>query len=349
MTAARGFLPFPAGSRRRRRTWWGTEWIRAMEDAAVDTKLTRRGRRTAAEGRIGPITISSGQVSAAFDAAHRLVVAIEPLSERAWTHLIDEATVQSGHLAALLDGQLPHALADLLPTVGDLETRCGCEDWGSPCHHAAALCYQTAWLLDGDPALLFLLRGRSTQELIDAVAERHTPVTLAAAAFARPVPPLPDPPPPPDEFRPLTFGSAPSVGAERRPIPLGIDAETRPFALEPAAGLDAEPRSFPLSRAANADGGTRPSPLDCAAGVDGELRSFPLDRAAAVDGELRPPVDGAVGFVSEPRPHTADHSPGSAGGLRPLNPVPAPGFDADLLTTAQAIAADRARHLLGPP
>ena len=58
MSDAQGFPAFRAGSRRHRHTWWGTAWIRAMEDMAVDATLTRRGRRIAAEGRIGPITIS---------------------------------------------------------------------------------------------------------------------------------------------------------------------------------------------------------------------------------------------------------------------------------------------------
>lgn len=201
MTEARGFPAFPAGSRRRHHTWWGSAWIQAMEDTAVDTGLTRRGRRVAGDGRLGPITVSPGRVAALVDGTHQTAVTVDPLSANAWVNLVAEASVQSGHLAALLDGQLPQVLADLLPTVGELDAQCSCDDWGNPCQHAAALCYQTAWLLDADPALLLLLRGRSVESLTDDIVHHHStpPTTLAAEAFARPVPPLPEPPPPATE------------------------------------------------------------------------------------------------------------------------------------------------------
>ncbi|QUQ69243.1 SWIM zinc finger family protein [Kutzneria sp. CA-103260] len=205
MTAARGFSAFPARSRRRSHTWWGTDWLQAMEDTAVDAGLTRRGRRMATEGRIGPITISPGRVAATVDGTCPTAVTVEPLSDNVWANLVAEASVQSGHLAALLDGQLPHALSELLPTVGDLDARCTCDDWGNPCQHAAALCYQAAWLIDMDPSLLLLLRGRSVEALTAEVAGQHAAppkaaplasITLATEALSQPVPPLPDPPPP---------------------------------------------------------------------------------------------------------------------------------------------------------
>ncbi|MFI9386313.1 SWIM zinc finger family protein [Kutzneria sp. NPDC052558] len=205
MTEARGFPAFPAGSRRRHHSWWGTDWLRAMEDTAVDAGLTRRGRRIATEGRIGPITVSPGRVAGTVDGNRQTAVTVEPLSDNGWATLVAEASVQSGHLAALLDGALPHALSELLPTVGDLDAHCSCEDWGNPCQHAAALCYQAAWLIDVDPSLLLLLRGRSLDALTAEVAGHHAApadavasesITLAAEAFSYPTPPLPELPPP---------------------------------------------------------------------------------------------------------------------------------------------------------
>lgn len=218
MAEARGFAAFPPGTRRRARTWWGSAWIQAMADTAVDAGLTRRGRRMAADGRVGPITISAGRITALLDATHHTSVDVEPLSATAWAHLVTDTSVQSGHLAALLDGQLPHPLGDLVPAVGALDARCTCDDWGNPCQHAAALCYQTAWLLDADPALLLLIRGSSIEAFTGAVADRNTPagdaITLAAEAFARPVPPLPEPPPPATgEVRLLSIEAPPGFDA----------------------------------------------------------------------------------------------------------------------------------------
>jgi hypothetical protein len=46
--------------------------------------------------------------------------------------------------------------------------------WELPCRHAAALCYQLGWLLDEDPFVLLLLRGRSRSRLLDDLQLRST-------------------------------------------------------------------------------------------------------------------------------------------------------------------------------
>jgi hypothetical protein len=92
---------------------------------------------------------------------------------------------RAGHLAALLDGEMPHDLVEaaadagvsLLPGIGDLDPTCTCDAWELPCQHAAALCYQLAWLLDDDPFVLLLLRGQTREGLLDQL---QTAVTTRA-------------------------------------------------------------------------------------------------------------------------------------------------------------------------
>jgi len=214
--SSRGFPAFPAQHGRRGRSWWGRALVTAMEDTSRDADLLRRSRRFAGSGRIGPITISPGRVGATVedvDDLYEVVVRVAELTNDEWERFREQVLAEPGHLAALLDGEVPRSLvraadgADvaLLPEIGDLESACGCPDWGDPCQHAAALCYQTAWLLDADPFLLLLLRGRGEPELLDTFGQRKeepavtasgraSPVP-AAATYARPVPPLPEPPP----------------------------------------------------------------------------------------------------------------------------------------------------------
>jgi uncharacterized Zn finger protein len=47
----------------------------------------------------------------------------------------------------------------------DLKTDCSCPDWSNPCKHIAGVYYLLAEQLDGDPFLLFELRGLSRQNL----------------------------------------------------------------------------------------------------------------------------------------------------------------------------------------
>ncbi|MGH3860457.1 SWIM zinc finger family protein [Actinokineospora sp.] len=119
---------------------------------------------------------------------------LEPLSDHEWRRFLDQIAVQAGHIAALLDRDMPaelvHAAADagvrLLPDIGDLDPECSCPGWEMPCRHAAALAYQVSWLLDADPFVLLLLRGKDEAELLgDLHGRSAAPATeLATEVFA---------------------------------------------------------------------------------------------------------------------------------------------------------------------
>ncbi|HEY0452948.1 SWIM zinc finger family protein [Actinophytocola sp.] len=229
-----GFPAFPASSRRPgrfARTWWGQAWLQAMEDTSLDQEPLKRGRRYAYAGRVGPITASPGRIAAQVygedESVYHTAVFVERLSGEEWRRFLDEVAAKAGHLAALLDRDMPHdlvtAAADadvrLLPGIGDLQPECDCPGWELPCRHAAALCFQASWLLDADPFVLLLLRGLGRRELTDELRGRSratTPAPAVSTPEARPVRPLPPPlPPPPDEpAPPLEVPPAPGVNAE---------------------------------------------------------------------------------------------------------------------------------------
>jgi uncharacterized Zn finger protein len=185
---ARGFPPFPAqaGRSTRGKSWWGRAWVQALEDTSLDAGQLRKGRRTANTGQVGTITISPGRLAAtvyAADDTYEAVVRIDRLDDREWTRFLDQVAARAGHIAALLDGEMPHDLVDaaadagvpLLPGIGDLDPSCTCDSWELPCQHAAGLCYQAGWLLDEDPFVLLLLRGRSRESLLDDLQHRSSP------------------------------------------------------------------------------------------------------------------------------------------------------------------------------
>lgn len=215
MTAARGFPAFAARPGRRGRSWWAREFVAALEDAALDAGVLRRGRRFAGSGRLGPITVAPGRLSAVADDPDDgpvgTVVHVPVLDDADWERLRRQTGAEAGHLAALLDGELPRALVAaagaagvaLLPGIGDLESDCDCPDIGDPCPHSAALCYQASWLLDADPFVLLLLRGRTADELVtdgpttpSPAEELDVPVD-PAEAYSRNRAALPEPAPPP--------------------------------------------------------------------------------------------------------------------------------------------------------
>ena len=165
------------------KSWWARAWVQAMEDTSLDSDQLRRGRRYANSGQVGTITISPGRIAATVHApqdSYDAVVLVDRLSDDEWRRFLDQVGARAGHIAALLDGEMPHDLVDaagdagvpLLPGIGDLDPSCTCDSWELPCQHAAGLCYQVAWLLDEDPFVLLLMRGRSREDLLDELQQR---------------------------------------------------------------------------------------------------------------------------------------------------------------------------------
>ncbi|MET7615144.1 SWIM zinc finger family protein, partial [Streptomyces seoulensis] len=202
-------------------TWWGQAWVDALENTALDANRLARGRGYADAGHVDAITVTPGLVLAYVRGSrprpYRVQLRLRTLVEDDWEQLLEAAVDSPADIAALLDKELPHTLADrgvpLLPGPGDLIPQCSCPDSGRPCKHAAALCYQTARLLDADPFVLLLLRGRGERELLDALSRRSAAsaaraarergpaappgVRASEALTGRPLPPLPAPLPPP--------------------------------------------------------------------------------------------------------------------------------------------------------
>ncbi|HZX39099.1 MAG TPA: SWF or SNF family helicase, partial [Streptomyces sp.] len=174
-------------------TWWGQAWLKALEDTALDGEQLKRGRRHAREGAVGAVSVRPGRITAVVrdpdGTAQRSDVLLQELTEAEWDRFLDMAVDRAGHIAALLDREMPpHLVEDaaaagveLLPGIGDLEPECTCEAWDH-CPHTAALCYQMARLLDQDPFVLLLMRGRAERRVLDELQIRSVARATAAAA-----------------------------------------------------------------------------------------------------------------------------------------------------------------------
>ncbi|WP_240656830.1 SWIM zinc finger family protein [Streptomyces sp. V2] len=240
------------------RTWWGEAWVAALEGGALDAARLLRGRGYAEGGRVDAITVTPGSVLAYVQGSrprpYRVQVRLRTWEADDWERFLGAAVERPGQLAALLDKEVPPALAaecgvPLLPVAGELEPQCSCPDRGHPCKHAAALCYQTARLLDADPFVLLLLRGRGERDLLDTLARRSAahaaraarngetedlPGVRAAEAVARrgQLPLLPAPlPVPPHPEQPPAYPSVPDGPDAFALDQLATDAAARAHAL----------------------------------------------------------------------------------------------------------------------
>ncbi len=253
-----------------------------MEDVWPEEGPLKKGRSFARTGRIGPITVSPGRVAAEVyggEETYRTRLTLTVLDDDEWDLLWEKTADRPAETEALLAGDLPEDLLEavedarvrMLPGYGDLDADCDCDALDHPCPHATALAYQLSWLLDTDPWLLLLIRGRDAEEAVEelksalllralagddeeddepydeeagdgtAGGTAETPDdSLQRAAYARPaaalpaLPPLPEPPAAPEE--PLT-------GIEADPLDrLAADAALRARELLAYAhGFGAEP------------------------------------------------------------------------------------------------------------
>lgn len=178
-------------------TWWSKRWIAVLESFNLGARLTR-GRSYARRGQVISIDIEQGVVKAKVQGSaprpYNVTIKLAPLSDADWDKVTDAMSAQAIFAAKLLAGEMPTNIEEAFSAAhislfpardDDLETNCSCPDWSNPCKHIAAVYYILAEQFDEDPFLIFKLRGRTKEEIIDALrAKRSVALPVESAAFA---------------------------------------------------------------------------------------------------------------------------------------------------------------------
>ena len=177
------------------RTWWGRAWLEALEQRArLDPDRLPRGRDYARSGTVGELTLAPGEARARVQGRktepYEVRIRVRRFTDDEWDRVLAAISARLGHAAALLDGELPPEIArdaaaaglDLLPGGGELGPRCSCPDDADPCKHSAAACYLITDALDTDPFALFLLRGRTRDQVLAGIRARRRGTVPARAA-----------------------------------------------------------------------------------------------------------------------------------------------------------------------
>lgn len=197
--------------------WWAKRWLAVLQSFGWESRLAR-GRSYARHGHVLSIEVSPGLVEAKVQGSRPRPYAVK-IKVRAWRREEWRAAVavlgqQAAFAAKLLAGEMPTDVEGALATAGlslfpdreDITTTCSCPDWANPCKHVAAVYYLLGQRFDEDPFLLFLLRGRSREELLSALRAERARHAAARPARENPLPPL-----------------APSAAAEAAPLPSDPD------------------------------------------------------------------------------------------------------------------------------
>ncbi len=163
------------------KNWWADKWIAALE-RLMDSGRLSRGRSYARRGQVLNIDLTPGHVASRVQGSQRspykVSIDLKPLADADWDKAIAAMSEQAIFAAKLLAGEMPpdieeafqKAKVPLFPaSKNDLVTSCSCPDWANPCKHVAAVYFLLGERFDQDPFLLFELRGRSKQQIIEAL------------------------------------------------------------------------------------------------------------------------------------------------------------------------------------
>lgn len=161
-------------------TWWGQRWVAALEEMSAGYKSRlERGRTYARTGRAHGLEVKAGVVTAKVTGSrarpYKVEIQIVPLPEKVWEKAILAMAAKAIFSTELLDGRMPQQVNEAFAAAGaslfpkaerDLATACSCPDWANPCKHVAAIHYLLGEAFDGDPFLLFELRGKKREEVL---------------------------------------------------------------------------------------------------------------------------------------------------------------------------------------
>ncbi|WP_285648160.1 SWIM zinc finger family protein [Actinomycetospora sp. NBRC 106375] len=194
-------------------SWWSGRFLAVLTQLGVGGRLDR-GKTYARAGQVVDLAIEPGAITATVqgsrDEPYRARIGLRPFADEAWDAVLDALAADSWFAAALLAGEVPDDLEDLLGRVGlslfpqgsgELPMDCSCPDWSVPCKHLAAVAYLAAEEFDVDPFALLRWRGRDRATLLAALRDRRdagagSPTALEDLLdrFHRPGVPVPDPP-----------------------------------------------------------------------------------------------------------------------------------------------------------
>ena len=164
-----------------RKEWWVERWLELLDSYRFKKRL-ERARVYAREGNVLKIEFKQAQVLADVQGReaepYQVTLSLEPFSNEDWNYIITTMAEKAIFSAQLLVGEMPANIEDVFTANGlslfpfslsDIRSRCSCADKANPCKHIGAVYYQLGDRFSEDPFVLFQLRGRTKEQILEAL------------------------------------------------------------------------------------------------------------------------------------------------------------------------------------
>ncbi|MEM1394146.1 MAG: SWIM zinc finger family protein [Cyanobacteria bacterium P01_H01_bin.150] len=161
------------------REWWSQRWLELLDSYRFKKRL-ERGRNYARQGNILSIEFANAKVLAKVQGSepepYSLSLSLDSFTDEEWGFVVETMSQKAIFSAKLLAGEMPQNIEEvftanglsLFPfTLSEVHGKCSCPDKANPCKHIAAVYYQLADRFSEDPFVLFQLRGRSKETIIN--------------------------------------------------------------------------------------------------------------------------------------------------------------------------------------
>lgn len=172
-------------------TWWGAQWLNSLSQIDYDNRLPR-GRSYANKGSVTKIEIRQGNIHAKVKGSrpqpYTVKIEVPAMPQQQTKALLDALAQDPVVISKMLNRELDPAVLerarmlkiDIFPARwSDLSMDCSCPDWAVPCKHLAAVIYLISREIDGNPFMVFSLRG---VDLIRELKARHILIESEAKA-----------------------------------------------------------------------------------------------------------------------------------------------------------------------
>lgn len=167
--------------------WWSRRWQIAVQETDAGGEGAAR-----AGGRVKRLEVIPGGISASVQDRQAGVCSIElrltPLTDEQWERVGELLSEQPLVSTQLVSGTVPpeiepifaEAGARLLPAgASEFSCQCSCCSPG-PCRHLSQVFHLFAEMLNDDPGLLLVLRGRDRQQILREVSEARGSIRRSA-------------------------------------------------------------------------------------------------------------------------------------------------------------------------
>ena len=165
--------------------WWVQRWVDLLNSYRFKKRL-ERGRKYAREGNILSLEYKGSKVTALVqgtaDEPYKLSIWLDAFTDEDWNYVIDTLSEEAIYSAQLLAGEMPESIEAVFTANGlslfpfnlaEVHSKCSCPDPKNPCKHIAAVYYQLGDFFREDPFVLFRLRGRSRDNILEALRQKR--------------------------------------------------------------------------------------------------------------------------------------------------------------------------------